>query len=76
MVWAGITYSGKILLIFIPEGIMLQGPQYRTFPENEVLTLAQRHLGEDVDLPKKRAPHLISPKKRMKGLRKTASKFP
>ncbi|KIH64097.1 hypothetical protein ANCDUO_05596 [Ancylostoma duodenale] len=48
MVWAGITYTGKAPLIFVHEGVKVQGPQYFVILENKVLPWAPRYFGEEI----------------------------
>ncbi|KIH63197.1 hypothetical protein ANCDUO_06502, partial [Ancylostoma duodenale] len=37
MVWAGLTYTDKTPLIFVHEGVKVQGPQYCAILENKFL---------------------------------------
>ncbi|KIH65181.1 hypothetical protein ANCDUO_04495 [Ancylostoma duodenale] len=48
MFWAGITYTGKAPLIFVHEGVKVQGPQYFTILINKVLPCAPRYFGEEM----------------------------
>ncbi|EYC02796.1 hypothetical protein Y032_0098g3126 [Ancylostoma ceylanicum] len=46
VLWAGVTSIGKTPLLFVPEGVKVQGSQYCEILENEVVTWARKHSGE------------------------------
>lgn len=46
MVWAGVTYSGKTPLFFVPNGVTVDGDVYRDLLENHVLDWAEEHFGD------------------------------
>ncbi|KIH55529.1 hypothetical protein ANCDUO_14312, partial [Ancylostoma duodenale] len=48
MVWAGITYIGKAPLIFVHEGVKIQGPQYFAILESKFLPWALQCFGEEM----------------------------
>lgn len=47
MVWAGVTYNGKTDLIFVPPGVKVKGPEYRSMLEDKVQPWTQRHFGQE-----------------------------
>jgi inhibitor of nuclear factor kappa-B kinase subunit alpha len=46
MVWAGVTFSGKTPLFFVPEGITVTKESYMEFLESKVLPWASAHFGQ------------------------------
>lgn len=47
MVWAGVTWDTKTPLIFVPQGVKVNGNEYRQMLETKVLPWAKENLGED-----------------------------
>lgn len=47
MVWAGITHSGKTPLVFVEEGVKVNGETYRTLLERTILPWAKKHFGDE-----------------------------
>jgi AraC-like DNA-binding protein len=47
MVWAGVHWSGKTELIFVPDGVKVDGPEYRKMLEEEVLPWTEEHFGDE-----------------------------
>lgn len=48
MVWAGITFSGKTPLFFIPEGTTVTKESYTAFLESKVLPWATAHFDQQL----------------------------
>ncbi|KIH62180.1 hypothetical protein ANCDUO_07539 [Ancylostoma duodenale] len=48
MVWTGITYTGKTPLIFVDEGVKVQGPQCCAILENKVSPGAPRYFRDEM----------------------------
>lgn len=46
MVWAGVTFSGKTPLFFIPEGTTVTKESYTAFLESKLLPWATSHFGQ------------------------------
>ncbi|KIH58866.1 hypothetical protein ANCDUO_10918 [Ancylostoma duodenale] len=71
MVWGGITYTGNTPLIFVHKGVKVQDPSIvRSWKTRFCLGphgILERRCGPT----NRMAPHLISPKKRVNGLRET-----
>lgn len=45
MVWAGVHWTGKTPLIFIPQGVKVNGAAYRQMLSEKVFPWTQRHFG-------------------------------
>ncbi|KIH46068.1 hypothetical protein ANCDUO_23881 [Ancylostoma duodenale] len=71
MVWAGIAYTGNTPLIFVHEGVKVQDPSIVRSWKTMFYLEPHRILEKRCGPTNRMAPHLISPKKLMNGLRET-----
>ena len=46
MVWAGVHWSGRTELIFVPEGVKVNGPVYRKMLKDQVLPWSEEYFGD------------------------------